>query len=171
MPTFMINGQGRHVPANAPAHRYGRAAARIGAAAGLRAMLAPALVSRALAKGGVSGGGLSRRLLGAPAAAAILPAFAALELLADKLPMIPPRIAPGALIARAVSGAWAAAAAAGGQRRRLTPALVGAASAITAAFAGYHLRRWVVRRTGLPDALVAVAEDAVAVALGQARPA
>jgi hypothetical protein len=37
---------------------------------------------------------------------------------------------------------------------------------VGAAFAGYHLRRWVRRRSGLPDAIVAVVEDAAALALG-----
>jgi uncharacterized membrane protein len=162
---------GQVMSTSATQQRYWRPSTRLGAAAGLRAMMAPALVSRALTKGGGPADGLAARVLASPVAAALLPVFAGLELLADKLPMTPPRIAPGALVARVVSGAWAASAAAGGQRRRLAPALIGAASAIAAAFAGYHLRRWVGRRTGLPDALVAVAEDAVAVALGRARPA
>jgi len=146
------------------------AAARIGAVAGLRSMLAPALVSRALANAGAAGHGLAGRALASPAAGAILPVLAALELLADKLPITSPRIAPASLVARALSGACAAAAVAaerGGRRRgRIAPALVGAAAAVAAAFAGYQLRRWVGRRARLPDAIVAVVEDAVAVALG-----
>jgi uncharacterized membrane protein/uncharacterized protein (UPF0548 family) len=146
------------------------ALARIGAVAGLRSMLAPALVNRALEKAGATGQGLAGRVLASPPAGAILPALAALELLADKLPMMPARIAPASLAARAISGAWAASAVAaerGGQRRgRMAPALLGAAAAVAAAFAGYRLRRWVRRRAGLPDAIVAVVEDAAAVALG-----
>lgn len=146
------------------------APARIGAVAGLRSMLAPALVSRALAKAGAAGHGLAGRALASPAAGMILPLLAALELLADKLPFTSARIAPAALAARAISGAWAASAfaAEGGRRRRgrIASALVGAAAAVAAAFAGYQLRRWVRRRAGLPDAIVAVVEDAVAVALG-----
>lgn len=69
-------------------------AARIGAVAGLRSMLAPALVSRALENAGAAGHGLAGRALASPAAGAILPVVAALELLADKLPMISARIAP-----------------------------------------------------------------------------
>jgi uncharacterized membrane protein/uncharacterized protein (UPF0548 family) len=143
---------------------------RIGAVAGLRTMLAPALVNRALENAGAAGHGLAGRALASPAAGAIVPVLAALELLADKLPVIPARIAPASLVARAISGAWAATALAAewGRRRRgrVAPALVGAASAVAAAFAGYHLRRWVRRRAGLPDAIVAVVEDVAAMALG-----
>jgi len=145
-------------------------AARIGAVAGLRSMLAPALVGRSLENAGAAGHGLAGRALASPAAGAILPVLAALELLADKLPMMSARIAPASLVARALSGACASAVVAaerGGRRRgRIAPALVGAAAAVAAAFAGYQLRRWVRRRARLPDAIVAVVADAVAVALG-----
>jgi uncharacterized membrane protein len=144
--------------------------ARIGAVAGLRSMLAPALVGRALEEAGAAGHGLAGRALASPAAGLILPVLAALELLADKLPMTPARVRPAPLIARALAGAFAASAVAsqrGSRRRsRIAPALVAAASAVGAAFAGYHLRRWVRRRSGLPDAIVAVVEDAAALALG-----
>jgi hypothetical protein len=74
------------------------------------------------------------------------------------------------LIARALSGAFEASAIAAQResrrRNRIAPALVAAASALGAAFAGYHLRRWARRRSGLPDAIVAVVEDAAALALG-----
>ncbi len=164
-----------HAPATVAPRSYPHcprwtAAARIGAVAGLRSMLAPALVSRALENAGAAGHGLAGRALASPSAAAILPVLAALELLADKLPMMSARIAPASLVARALSGACAAAAIAAerGRRRRgrIAPALVGAAAAVAAAFAGYQLRRWVRRRASLPDAIVAVVEDAVAVALG-----
>jgi uncharacterized membrane protein len=144
--------------------------ARIGAVAGLRSMLAPALVGRALEEAGAAGHGLAGRALASPAAGLILPVLAALELLADKLPMTPARVRPAPLIARALAGAFAASAVAsqrGSRRRsRIAPALVAAASAVGAAFAGYHLRRWARRRSGLPDAIVAVVEDAAALALG-----
>jgi uncharacterized membrane protein/uncharacterized protein (UPF0548 family) len=142
---------------------------RIGAVAGLRAMLAPALVGRALEEAGAAGNGRAGRALASPAAGLILPVLAAAELLADKLPGVPARVRPAPLIARALSGAFAASAIAqrGSRRRsRLAPALVAAASAVGAAFAGYHLRRWARRRSGLPDAIVAVVEDAAALALG-----
>jgi uncharacterized membrane protein/uncharacterized protein (UPF0548 family) len=144
--------------------------ARTGAVAGLRSMMAPALVARALEHAGATGQGLAGRALASPAAGLILPVLAALELLADKLPTTPARVRPAPLIARAISGAFAASALAPEQesrrRSRIAPALVAAASAIGAAFAGYHLRRWVRHRSGLPDAIVAVVEDAAALTLG-----
>src|SRR6185295_19310492 len=109
-----------------------------GAVAGLRSMLAPALVSRALQAAGAAGHGLAGRALASPAAGMLLPVLAALELLADKLPMTSARIAPAALAARGLSGAWAASAvAAEGRRRRrgrVAPAPVGAGSDVAAAF-------------------------------------
>jgi uncharacterized membrane protein/uncharacterized protein (UPF0548 family) len=166
----LIPDAGGAKSAHAAAGRSWTALARIGAVAGLRTMLAPALVSRALERAGAAGHGLAGRVLASPAAGGILTVVAAFEVLADKLPMIPARIAPASLVARAISGAWAASAVAAewGRRHRggIAPALVGAASAVAAAFAGYHLRRWVRRCAGLPDAIVAVVEDVVAVALG-----
>jgi hypothetical protein len=95
--------------------------------------------------------------------------LAAAELLADKLPAIPARTAAAPLAGRALTGAWTASAIAAeagrGPRARVVAAVMGAATAIGAAFAGYHLRRWVRRETRLPDAAVAVAEDALALAL------
>jgi uncharacterized membrane protein len=148
------------------------APARIGAVAGLRAMLAPALVGRALERAGAAGRELTSRALASPAAGVILSALAALELLADKLPTTSARIAPAPLVARAVSGAWAASAVAAeqrqrrGRRSRIATALSGAAAAVATAVAGHRLRRWVRHRTGLPDAIVGLVEDAAAVALG-----
>jgi uncharacterized membrane protein/uncharacterized protein (UPF0548 family) len=151
------------------ARRSWTVSARIGAVAGLRSMLAPALVGRRLEQAGAADHRLAGRALASPTAGLILPILAAFELLADKLPMIPARITPAPLLARAMSGAFAASALAaqrGSRRSRIAPALVAAASALGAAFAGYHLRRWVGRRSGLPDAVVAVVEDAAALALG-----
>jgi uncharacterized membrane protein len=157
------------------------APARIGAVAGLRAMLAPALVGRALERAGAAGHELTGRALASPVVGVILSALAALELLVDKLPMTSARIAPVPLVVRAVSGAWAASAVAAEQRQRqrqrqrrghrsgIATALVGAASAVAAAVAGYRLRRWVRHRARVPDAVVGLIEDAAAVALGLTR--
>ncbi|MBA3390757.1 MAG: hypothetical protein H0U02_15625, partial [Rubrobacter sp.] len=44
--------------------------------------------------------------------------------------------------------------------------ILGAASAVAAASAGERLRAFAGERTGVPDPLVAVAEDAVVLAIG-----
>jgi uncharacterized membrane protein len=90
-------------------------------------------------------------------------ALAAGELIADKLPATPPRTIPPALIFRALSGGfsgyWLARslAAEGG-----SGALAGALGALAGAYAGMAVRSTIVRASGLPDSLVALAEDAVA---------
>jgi uncharacterized membrane protein len=94
-------------------------------------------------------------------------AFAALalgELIADKLPGTPARTIPPALVFRAVTGGFA-----GRSVARMTAAdrtagaVAGALGAIVGAYLGLALRRQIGRSTGLPDPLVALAEDAVAI--------
>jgi hypothetical protein len=55
-----------------------------------------------------------------------------------------------------------------GGRSRVVGALLGAASAVTGAFIGYHWRVNTVEDTGLPDLPVALAEDAVVIGGGRA---
>jgi uncharacterized membrane protein len=89
------------------------------------------------------------------------------ELAGDKLPTTPSRTALPPLISRAVSGGLVGAALFASEGLRIPAgAILGAASAVTAAFAGERLRAAAGKRTGLPDPLVAVAEDAVVLAIG-----
>ena len=137
-----------------------------GAVAGMRSMTAPAVVSYKMmrinkAEGqehptGLSGGGVSATL-----------ALAALgEIVADKLPKTPNRTASPALITRGLSGAFAGAAVSGrGSDARIRGAILGGMAAVGASFGMYYLRAWLVKRTGVPDAIVAVGEDAIALTL------
>ena len=121
----------------------------LGAASGLRSMAAPSQLSRHL---------------DAPVRG-LLRAAAAGEMIVDKLPVVPDRTDPGPLVGRALLGAGSAAVLA--RSRRETPArgaLLGGVGAVAGAFAGFHLRRALTRRAGLPDLAVAVCEDAIAVA-------
>ena len=72
------------------------AALAIGAVTGMRSLLAPTLVSRALSeRDDLHGAGEAARLLTSDAAQAVLPVLAAGELAGDKLPFAPDRtIAP-----------------------------------------------------------------------------
>ena len=88
---------------------------------------------------------------------------------ADKLPAMPDRTSPPVLSGRVASGAAVGAALA--QARRTHPvagALAGVAGAVASSFAMMRLRQRLGRRLGLPDAAVAVAEDALAVGLSLA---
>lgn len=88
------------------------------------------------------------------------------ELVGDKLPMTPSRTDPGALGGRAVSGAIAGLAVATtttGPDRRGRSAVLGAVGALVGSVVLMRLRSTVARRTGLPDPVVALAEDALAI--------
>ena len=124
--------------------------AAIGAVAGLRAFTSPAAVSTA-------------GFLGSKTASRVLIGLALAELVADKLPATPSRLAPPALGARLVSGALCGAVL-GSHRRKsaIQGAVLGAIGAAAAAYAAYHLRQALVNRYDLPDTAVALAEDAVA---------
>jgi uncharacterized membrane protein len=85
-------------------------------------------------------------------------ALAIAEMVADKLPSVPDRIAPFPLTARATSGAVVGGVIAREEGRNVwAGALLGAAAAVAAAYAAYHLRR----RSPLPNALNGMLEDAV----------
>ena len=89
---------------------------------------------------------------------------AAGELIADKLPIVPPRTSPPSLAGRLLSGAAGGGLIGAGA----VGAAAGSATAGLAAFAGQRARRELGRRTGLPDPLIAVAEDALAIGLALA---
>ena len=124
-----------------PSERDLAGAALVGAASGMRTMSGPAALA------------LRGRLPGGPAVAAL----AAGELVADKLPFVPPRTDPPALAARAASGAVSGSRLAGGPG-----AALGALAAAGSSFATMRARSALVELTGLPDPVVAVAEDGVA---------
>lgn len=141
----------------------------LGAVAGMRSMLAPALVSRALAPAGTRPAREPARSLASPFARRVLPLLAAGELVADKLPVTPDRTHPPSVAARVLSGALAGAALATSRRHSAGPAAVaGGVAALAATFAMHRLRKAAARRLAVPDVWVALAEDALALALGRA---
>ena len=138
-------------------------AAGLGAIAGLRSMAAPAALSRAAAVGRV--GGLRDTpfaVLGSSKVSALLTVFEVGELVGDKLPMTPSRTSLPPLLGRAASGAVVGAALFTSERHRSAPGVAfGAAAAVAAAYAGERLRALASEKTGLPDPIVALAEDTV----------
>jgi uncharacterized membrane protein len=95
-----------------------------------------------------------------------LAGLAAGELIADKLPATPDRTIPPALAFRAFSGGFAGrSVAALFDADRIAGTVAGVAGAISAAYLGKALRAAIVRSSGLPDPLVALAEDALAIGL------
>ena len=136
----------------------------IGVVAGLRSMTAPAFVSWGARLGWLPLGGTALSFLGSGVAAWLLTALALGELIADKLPKTPNRTRPGPFAARIVSGALSGAALTGVAGVSLIEGVaLGALGAVTGTLAGYTGRRRLVAALGVPDHLVAVAEDVVAV--------
>jgi uncharacterized membrane protein len=128
----------------------------IGCATGLRSITPLAVLSAVHRRSSMTNG--------APAtpdhrvASTALIALAVLEAAGDKLPFAPDRIAPLGLAARAAAGGLAGAALAP-WRRRAAGAVIGAASAIGAAYLGFNLRRRAMRRFG--QVSTGLLEDAI----------
>jgi uncharacterized membrane protein len=128
------------------------AAAIAGGIAGLRSMTAPAVVTQF-----------------APAStlAAVTPILALGEAIADKLPFMPDRTKPVSLAFRAFSGGLSGAKITASKNRpAFWGAVIGAAAAIGASYGAFHLRRRIGRGLHIPDAVVALAEDAIAISAG-----
>ncbi|MCU1226971.1 MAG: hypothetical protein JWQ42_5064 [Edaphobacter sp.] len=139
----------------------------IGCVAGLRSLMAPAIICAAAYLGWVHLGGTPLGFLDHKVTLVIFTILAIGELAVDKLPSTPPRTAPPALIARIVMGALAGAAMAVGRGAGLgMGALLGAVAAGAVAFAGYYIRRGLVKQTRLPDVAVAVLEDLLTISGG-----
>jgi uncharacterized membrane protein len=142
------------------AHFYGLAAA-LGAIAGSRSATAPAAMSAALARGGAEGDplvALAVRLR------PLLYAAALLEMVADKLPFMPARTSPPALLGRIALGTASGVLAARAYGRSpLLAGLLAAGAALGATFAWYHLRRMLMEDLGMDGVTSGLVED-VAVA-------
>ncbi|GAB3925524.1 DUF4126 family protein [Mucilaginibacter myungsuensis] len=142
----------------------------LGILAGMRSMSAPAVSSRMLNKRP------SRRLnhtplqtLQSPAAANVLTGIAVGELVGDKLPTAPDRIAPVTLVGRCINGAISGAGiykAAGG--KWYTGAVLGGITAIAATYGSFYLRKAIVKQAHLIDPVVGLIEDTIVLGAGVA---
>jgi uncharacterized membrane protein len=136
----------------------------IGFIAGLRSMTPPAAVAWASRLGWLRLEGTPLAFLGSATAAYVLTALMLAELVADKLPNTPSRTRPGPFIARIVTGGLAGAAlTAGTGGSFLAGAVLGALGAAAGTLGGYAARAGLVRALGVPDYVVALSEDVVAV--------
>lgn len=140
----------------------------VGVIAGMRSMSAPAFTNAYLARQRspeLANSALS--LLGSRRVATALKVAAAGEMIADKLPIIPDRISPGPLVARALSGALCGAALCRAEGRSLEGgAIAGGLSAIVSTYALYHLRRKIGEARVVPDVALGFAEDAIVIGSG-----
>lgn len=135
----------------------------IGVVAGLRSMMAPAVVSWRARLGWLDLENTWLAFLGYSVAAYILSLFALGELIADKLPKAPSRKAPVGFTARIVSGALCGAAL-GATSGALAGGLIsGVIGAVAGTLGGYEFRRRLVMAIGGKDLPIAVLEDAIAI--------
>jgi uncharacterized membrane protein len=139
----------------------------IGVVAGLRSLTAPAVVAWAAHRNWLNLNNTPLAFMGSTAAVAIFALLAVVELVADQLPSTPSRTKPPGLIARILLGglSGASVALAGAQSIALG-AILGAAGGIAGAFGGYEVRTRLVRALKVRDIVIAVLEDAVAIAGG-----
>jgi uncharacterized membrane protein len=139
----------------------------LGAISGLHSLSGPAFVSRAASRGDLNLDGTLLAFLSSPRLSKALVLIELGELVGDKLPATPSRTSPPPLLGRAASGALVGAAVFVSEGRRATiGAALGSSAAIVAGFAGERLRSLTVEKTGLPDPVVAFAEDATVLLLG-----
>jgi uncharacterized membrane protein len=139
----------------------------LGCVAGLRSLTAPAVACWAAHFGWLHLAGTKLAFMGRPPSLIILTLLALIELIADKLPQTPPRTAPIGLIARGVlGGACGIAVATSMGTSLLLGGAVAAAGALFSAFAGYQARHVLVSRVHIPDFVVALTEDAIAITGG-----
>ncbi len=134
----------------------------IGVIAGLRAMMAPTIVSWGAGLGWFSLAGSSLNFMSYPATRYILSLLALGELVNDKLPKTPSRTVPPQFIARIVTGAFSGAVL-GASRDSLVGGLVaGAIGAVAGTLGGSAARTSLARMAG-KDLPIAILEDAVAI--------
>jgi uncharacterized membrane protein len=138
----------------------------IGIIAGLRSLLAPAVVAWAAYFGWLNLRGSPLAFMGSTAAVVIISMLAIGELVADKLPKTPKRTAPAPLLARILMGGLCGASLFAATEQSLPAgALLGGTGGVIGAFVGYEIRRRVVNNLHIKDLFVAVCEDLVAIGL------
>ena len=142
-------------------------AAGIGLVAGLRSLTAPAVVAWAAHLGWINLHNSPLAFMGSKWTVVIFTVLAVVELVSDQLPSTPARTGAVGLSARimtcALTGACLAAA---GNATLWLGAIAGIVGAIAGAFGGYYARVGLVRSLRVPDFMIAISEDAIAIGLG-----
>ncbi|HTT23077.1 MAG TPA: DUF4126 family protein [Candidatus Sulfotelmatobacter sp.] len=139
----------------------------IGFVAGLRSFTAPAVVAWAAYLGWINLQSSPFAFIGSKWAVIVFTILAFSELIADQLPSTPPRTGALGLSARIATGALTGACiAVAGSGSIALGAIIGIAGALAGAFGGYYARAGLVRSLRVPDFVIALPEDAVAIGLG-----
>ena len=145
-------------------------AAGAGIVTGMRGATAGAAITVAIRLGLLDAGpGRLGRLLRWPPTLPLAILAAGGEMAVDKLPSTPSRLDPGPLGGRLVGGAVTGAIVARGRGGSATTgAVFGSLAALASSWAFYHARARLGSVTGLPDAVVAGGEDALAISVAVA---
>jgi uncharacterized membrane protein len=139
----------------------------IGIIAGLRSLTAPAVVSWAAHLGWLNVQDTWAAFLGQTATVYALTALALAELVADKLPQTPSRRTAGPFVVRIVLGAVSGAAlSVAGRQSSVIGAVLGGLGAVVGTLGGYQARKRSVAALKVPDFVIALIEDAIAIGGG-----
>src|SRR5271169_52466 len=139
----------------------------LGFVAGLRSMTAPAVVAWASHIGWMNLSGSPLAFMGSRWAVALFTLAALGEYIVDLLPATPARTTAFPLTARMVTGSLTGASVAiAGGFLLWVGVLGGVMGAIAGAFGGYRARVGLVRALHVPDAVIAIPEDVIAIGLG-----
>lgn len=140
----------------------------MGTLAGMRAVSAPALLSRTLSD--EKNSALSHtplRFLQNKYVANTLTALAASEIIGDKIPNVPDRIEMPSLLTRMASGALVGAALFMSNRQNgVQGAAIGAAAALAGTYASFYLRKALRDNTSISDPVYGALEDALVMGSG-----
>jgi uncharacterized membrane protein len=136
----------------------------LGLVTGMRSMTAMAVLCWFAYKGDLSLDDTWASWAAKLAPAIIFTVLALSELVADKLPKTPNRIAPGPLLVRVVMGGLVGSiVAAGLNGSEFEGIILGVGGALIGSFGGFLVRREIVSRLDCKDWHVALAEDATAI--------
>lgn len=140
----------------------------LGAVAGMRATMAPAVASHYLSNHpNPALSHSSLRFIQLPVTAIITKLLSVAEITGDKIPNGPDRIAIPQLLARIASGAFVGATIFKANRQSVIDGmLLGGASALAVTFASYYLRKYADKQSFLKEPITGVIEDAVALGTG-----
>jgi uncharacterized membrane protein len=134
----------------------------IGVIAGLRAMMAPAVVSWCAGLGLLHLDGTPLHFFSLPVTRWVLAIAALGEIVNDKLPKTPSRKVPPQFIARIVTGSLAGSALGASQGALMSGLIAGGLGALAGTLGGAEFRTRLVRAIGGKDLPIALLEDAIA---------
>lgn len=140
----------------------------LGAVAGLRATIAPAVASNYLSKHPNTALAASKlKFVQSPVTSIVTKVLSAAEISGDKLPNAPNRIILPQIAARVASGALVGATIFVANRESLLKgALIGGASALAATFGSFYARKYLDKIPHVKDAVVGAVEDTLAIGSG-----